>query len=398
MELQATDDDYQYDMQSLQAADEDYQFDELYDIPDQQTFYNGISKCHETNQKKCFFNVNVDLLVEYLDDYFEEIAWDNSLDLDTRGLSQPICNPEVEAWSSHIPNPEDEEFFELILNKDLESDINYDDELELGEQISSCEELLSDECREILSRPLKYSYMDEDLYSFPEDVNGFSQPVTQPSNSSSSLKSQTFTEHYFPSFDSVESIMQILDSMPSLQQRKVKQCAATNSDSPSSNLLQVGLPEVALVGGMAGVELDRDISVLPSGARALKPKMMSLGRPLHFSSSLRLAGVDAEFDGCVTHLEINGSISVSPSRVGAVQLGAVLKNPRSWPPHCRPNFGHSGLGGESKYSKLGLSLSDFRSARAGGPEVSMLLLVCYWIARGCRTRKNEQTLFDPGGS
>ena len=154
MELQATDDDYQYDMQSLQAADEDYQFDELYDIPDQQTIYDGVSNILEKDQGQC-------LRYDSLPGQFEEI-WDSSWDLEAKSLSQLVCSPGREVLSIHIPNLDvsqlvcspgrevlsihipnfDEELFELIVIKDLESDINYDDELELGEQISSCEELL----------------------------------------------------------------------------------------------------------------------------------------------------------------------------------------------------------------------------------------------------------------
>ena len=315
-----------------QETEEEYHFDEMYDRPNPQTFYNDIPTFDETHQEECYSTDNYDPLIEYF--------WDNLWHIEGASFSQLICNPEVEVWS--ICNPEDEEFFELIINKNIDPSVNYDTELDLHEQISSDEQILSDEAKRILERPINYSYINEEQDSCGVHNMGSFQPVMQP------LVSKGSATSHFPLFSSVGAIMDMLNSMPSLKQKHVYSSPGPHCDLTPRSMLQVEMPGVALV-------------------------------------------------NCRTHLRTGESVSVLPSRVGAVRPGAMMPSRRGRPLLYNSSFGPIRPGCKLYCSKQGLSLLISCSTARRGPEIPMQLLIGHRIDSGCRTRRDGCTLFDPGG-
>ena len=313
-----------------QETEDEYMFDEVYERSDLQTFDYGFSAFHGIHQVECYSTDSHDSLVEY----FEE--WD----LEFASFSRLVCNDEFEVWSTCVPDSEaeDEEFFELIINKNIASSIKHDEELDISEQISPVEDILSDKVKRILAGPINYELMDDEQYSFRENSLGSFQPATQPLMSESSLAA------HFPLFSSVGAIMEMLDSMPSLRQKHFNSSPGSHGDLTPRSMLQAEMPVI-----------------------------------------------------CRTHLRIAERVSGLSSRVGAVRPGAVMQRRRGQPPSYDSNFGAIRPGSKLGRSKLGSSLPCSCSITTRGLEIPMLLVIDHKTASGCCTGRDSCTLFDPGG-
>ena len=242
----------------LLAANDGFYYDEMYERFDPQTSNNEIPILHVAYQEEYFTTDSHDSLLEY----FEE--WG----LDSASFSKLICNPEVEVWSTYVPDSEaeDEAFFELIINKNIESSVNHDEELDLYEQISTYEHILSNEVREILGRPIIYSCVGEEQDSLCKHSTRSFQPAAQPSVSKSSATS------HFPLFNNVEDIMEMLNAMPSLKQKNVKSSPGTNCNLTPKTTLQVEMPGKALTGCTTHL-IDSSNGILPSGSGIIQPNV-----------------------------------------------------------------------------------------------------------------------------
>ena len=141
---------------------------------------------------------------DYSSDDECDIAWDDSWDFGSSMLSHPESELEMIVWSACSTDGDLYDDGVSFMDQYGESNLytlEYENNVELDEL-----NLISEHTLQILSQPLSYYVICEERYPPPIQCPR-EKPICLPTKA-------------FESFDSVESIMQLLEAMPSLKRGK----------------------------------------------------------------------------------------------------------------------------------------------------------------------------------
>lgn len=197
---------------------DNYEYDEMWDI----NYLPPPSKEFPILSKICQSEIGPHLSSNPNDfslDGCDEI-WDTSWDLESGSFSKLASTPEMDVWSVYLE--EDDEFLEIITFKVPDPSVSTDDSKSY-EPALHYEELLSEQCKEILARPQQYSTIYEMSSFATSKYLHDSQIKAQIMNRNSLSHTKCTAMPMFSLFNSVKVIMELLESMPSLQQNDIKQ-------------------------------------------------------------------------------------------------------------------------------------------------------------------------------